>query len=187
MRGIRCRTARPASAGISRTSKRRPVRSSTGSVPVDGQPSSSSYHRRTVESGGRGRGSAQAMSGATAGITEGYVAYMESCIPYIAEGSTGASRDVWVFARSGGKRPAPHGVSVAAGKTVSVGRDAVTGALGSSPPSLAGGARCVGEARVRHGRSGGMRICLACGNIVSHHRVGADVSCSAVNFPVGAG
>ncbi|TJZ42908.1 hypothetical protein FCH28_33090 [Streptomyces piniterrae] len=30
-------------------------------------------------------------------------------------------------------------------------------------------------------------MCLACGNIVSHHRVGADVSCSAVTFPASAG
>ncbi|AWN32243.1 hypothetical protein DKG71_23835 [Streptomyces sp. NEAU-S7GS2] len=51
----------------------------------------------------------------------------------------------------------------------------------------ADGKRRVGTGRVRHGRSGRGRICLACGNIVSHHRVGADVSCSAVNFPAGAG
>ncbi|KAB7847866.1 hypothetical protein FRZ00_10795 [Streptomyces mobaraensis] len=40
---------------------------------------------------------------------------------------------------------------------------------------------------VRHRRSGGGRICLACGNIVSHHRVGGVVGCSAAGFPVDAG
>ncbi|RNF88669.1 hypothetical protein EEJ42_41325 [Streptomyces botrytidirepellens] len=35
-----------------------------------------------------------------------------------------------------------------------------------------------GERGVRHRRTDGGRICLACGNIVSHHRVGAVVGCS---------
>ncbi|PHQ51885.1 hypothetical protein BLA24_11145 [Streptomyces cinnamoneus] len=44
-----------------------------------------------------------------------------------------------------------------------------------------------GQAGVRRRRSGGGRICLACGNIVSHHRVGGDVGCSAAGFPANAG
>ncbi|CAH9420071.1 hypothetical protein SGL43_07127 [Streptomyces globisporus] len=40
---------------------------------------------------------------------------------------------------------------------------------------------------VRHRRTGERGICLACGNIVSHHRVGAVVSCSAVRIPARRG
>ncbi|ARF77161.1 hypothetical protein B7C62_14385 [Kitasatospora albolonga] len=40
---------------------------------------------------------------------------------------------------------------------------------------------------VRHRRTGERGICLACGNIVSHHRVGAVVSCSAVRIPARCG
>ncbi|ASQ95442.1 hypothetical protein CGL27_22330 [Streptomyces sp. 11-1-2] len=35
-----------------------------------------------------------------------------------------------------------------------------------------------GGSGVRHRRTGGGRRCLACGNIVSHHRVKAVVGCS---------
>ncbi|ARF66293.1 hypothetical protein B1H20_19875 [Streptomyces violaceoruber] len=44
-----------------------------------------------------------------------------------------------------------------------------------------------GPSHVRHRRSGERGICLACGNIVSHHRVGAVVSCSAVRIPARRG
>lgn len=64
-----------------------------------------------------------------------------------------------MFAHSGGNRRAPHGLSVIAGKTSLVGR----------------GDTQVWASHVRRRRTDERRICLACGNIVSHHQVGADV------------
>ncbi|TPQ20995.1 hypothetical protein FGD71_017655 [Streptomyces sporangiiformans] len=40
---------------------------------------------------------------------------------------------------------------------------------------MGGATRDVWASHVRHRRTDGEGICLACGNIVSHHRVGADV------------
>ncbi|KAB1978394.1 hypothetical protein F8144_39895 [Streptomyces triticiradicis] len=40
---------------------------------------------------------------------------------------------------------------------------------------MGGATRRTWASHVRHRRTAGEGICLACGNIVSHHRVGADV------------
>ncbi|QNR95617.1 Hypothetical protein SLIV_20903 [Streptomyces lividans TK24] len=40
---------------------------------------------------------------------------------------------------------------------------------------MGGGDMQIGPSRVRHRRTGEWGKCLACGNIVSHHRVVADV------------
>ncbi|KAA0935964.1 hypothetical protein FGF04_17225 [Streptomyces apricus] len=40
---------------------------------------------------------------------------------------------------------------------------------------MGGATRTVRASHVRHRRSDGGGICLACGNIAQHHRVGADV------------
>ena len=64
-----------------------------------------------------------------------------------------------LFARSGGNRCIWHGVSVRTGKTSLVG----------------GGDTQKRPSRVRHRRSDSEGNCLACGNIVSHDRVGAYV------------
>ncbi len=74
-------------------------------------------------------------------------------------GAWGVRGGARLFAHSGANRCAPHGVSVPAGKTCLVG----------------GGDTQDGASHVRHRRTGDWGNCLACGNIVSHHRVGADV------------
>ncbi len=74
-------------------------------------------------------------------------------------GVRGAATDARLFARSGGNRGTWHGVSVRTGKTSLVG----------------GGDTQKRASHVRHRRTHGEGNCLACGNIVSHHQVGADV------------
>ena len=77
-------------------------------------------------------------------------------------GRTEAFGSARVFARSGANGGAPHGLSVLTGKTFLVGR----------------GDTRSRTSHVRHRRTDSGGICLACGNIVSHHQVGAGVGCS---------
>lgn len=161
--GPRCRRAlTPASAGMSRTSKRRPVASRNGEPGTAAQPSSFSYHCRTGSlgwSGRRGRGQWEACQEQPSEGLQSYAGCFIMCAEYRNKEPVRAIDGARVFAHSGGNRCARHGVSVRTGKT-----------------SLVGGATRMAQAsHVRHRRTAGEGICLACGNIVSHHQVGQDV------------
>lgn len=171
--GTRRSRANPASDGSSITSKRSPVSNSTGGPASAAQPSRVSYHRAMLSpwliparapsaTGSRGDGTVRAMPGATPGRRESYGAFPFDCFPLTCKRRARAFRGAKLFARSGGNRCAPHGLSVLAGKTYLVGR----------------GDTRFRRSHVRHRRTGDRGICLACGNIVSHHRVGAVVGCS---------
>ena len=157
-----------------------PVARRTGSPGTVVQPSSFSYQCRTCSpgsSGRRGRGIAMdwcdaecgeeglwsgdgwAMNGQQPEARSSYAGWPLMCEECRKAGRAGVADGARVFARSGGNRCLRHGVSVRTGKT-----------------SLVGGAtRKARASHVRHRRTDGGGICLACGNIVSHHRVGADV------------
>lgn len=173
--GPRCRSAAyPASTGASSTSKRSPVGRSTGVPGTVGQPSSFSYQCRTVRlawlgrpealgwlvlSGRRGEGTVGTMQGQPPERRSSYAGWLRMFAECPKSGRSEAVRGARMFAHSGGNRCVRHGVSVRTGKT-----------------SLVGGAtRMARASHVRHRRTDGGGICLACGNIVSHHQVGADV------------
>ncbi len=93
---------------------------------------------------------------------EGHAGYAEcqnECKEWRKRGVWGVPGGARLFARSGGNGGVRHGPEVPTGKTSLVG----------------GGATRKRPSHVRHRRTGEWGICLACGNIVSHHRVGADV------------
>lgn len=147
--------------GSSRTSKRGPVSSRTGEVPVVAHPSSRVYHRAhaSVPGDERGGGTRIAMSDEPPDASRSYAPFMIDRPVCPRWGRAGALDGTKLFARSGGNGGAPHGLSVSAGKTSLVGR----------------GDTRAKASHVRHRRTGERAICLACGNIVSHHRVGAVV------------
>ena len=144
------------SAGHGRPS---PVRSRTTAGPRDSRGSGGvSRSGGRVEGRGEGRwGPCQEQPpDSRVRVTLGGFASAQSVRKVGAAERVGGAR---MFARSGGNRCVRHGVSVRTGKT-----------------SLVGGAtRKARASHVRHRRTDGEGICLACGNIVSHHQVGADV------------
>jgi hypothetical protein len=173
--GPRCRSAAyPASTGASSTSKRSPVgrsrecrarsaspvRSRTNAGPRDSRGSGGvSRPGGSCRAGRRGEGTVGTMQGQPPERRSSYAGWLRVCAECPKSGRSEAVRGARMFAHSGGNRCVRHGVSVRTGKT-----------------SLVGGAtRKARASHVRHRRTDGGGICLACGNIVSHHQVGADV------------
>lgn len=123
--------ATPASTGTSRTSKRRPVTSRSGSPGTVRHPSSFSYQCRCRSFGSSGRRGSVTVPGG--GLCEpcqeqppkragSYAGWSNECAGYGKRGRSGVRRGARLFARSGGNRCERHGVSVRTGKTIPSGR-----------------------------------------------------------------
>lgn len=150
------RPSRSESRRQGRPGSRRPSRSG-------GRPSARWGSRgaggRASRGGGRTGGVEEACRVQPSGRAASYAGWCCGRAASRKRGLVGVSAGARLFARSGGNRCARHGLSVAAGKTCLVG----------------GGDTQERASHVRHRRTGDRGNCLACGNIVSHHRVGADV------------